>query len=272
MAAQRDGGQVHPGGPSLGPFHELIQVRLAELDSGHGEQQLRGLLRSEAQLAGPHLGHLPGRPQPGQRQWRIGPGDEHDLHGRRQVQQQELELLVTAAVSDHVIVVEHQDRRRRERGQLVGQHRQHRLGKLRCLRPQFGQDRFAVDLRAGPGQRADDIPPQPARVAVAAVERDPGERPGLRRAGPPLRDEGGLAEPGRRVHKHKLRGGLRQFGDECRPLHPLGPGTRRVELGLDRCVEPGQDRRRRRKSAKALPRLPSCAESTAVVHSVETNE
>ena len=272
MTAQRDGGQVHPGGPSLGPFHELIQVRFAELDAGHGEQQLRGLVRGEAQFPGPYLGHLPGRPQPGQRQRRVGPGDDHELRGRRQVEQQEHDLLVAASVPDHVVVVEHQDHRCRDRGQFVGQHGQHRLRELRGLRPQFIQDRLAVDLRAGPGQRADHIPPQPAWVAVAAVERDPGEGPGLRRAGPPLRDEGGLPEPGRSIHQHQLRGGLCQFVDECRPLHPLGPDTRRIELGLDRRIQPSQSRGHRSISAKALPRLPSCADSTAMVHSVEGNK
>jgi hypothetical protein len=50
------------------------------------------------------------------------------------VGQQKLDLLVTAAVPDHVVVVEHKDHRRGERGQLVRQHRQRRLGKLRGLR------------------------------------------------------------------------------------------------------------------------------------------
>ena len=111
-----------------------------------------------------------------------------------------------------------------------------------------------------------------AWVAVAAVERDPGERPGLRRGRSPLRDEGGLAEPRRCVHEHELRGGLCEFFDECRPLHPFGPDTRRIELGLDRRIQPRQDRGHRRIGAKSLPRLPSCAESTAMVHSVETNK
>ena len=134
IAAQRDRGQIHPGWPSLGSFHELIEVGFAELDSGYGEQQLRGLPGGEAQLAGPHLGQFPGRPQAGQRQWRICPRDDHDLHGRWQVQQQERDLLLTAAVPDHVVVVEHQDRRRRQSGQFVRQHRQHRPRKLRGLR------------------------------------------------------------------------------------------------------------------------------------------
>ena len=96
MTAQRERREIYPGRPSLGPFDEIVQVGLSEFDGRHGVHQRGGLSRREAQLAGPDLQHFPRSPQPRQRQRRVGPRDEHDLGGRREMEQQERQLVMAA--------------------------------------------------------------------------------------------------------------------------------------------------------------------------------
>ena len=71
----------------------------------------RGLRRSEPQLGHPDLGHLAGCTQAPNRQRRISPRYQHDLGGRREMIQQESDLVVAAAFGDYVIVVKHENDR-----------------------------------------------------------------------------------------------------------------------------------------------------------------
>jgi hypothetical protein len=144
---------------------------------------------------------------------------------------------VAAAVPDHVVVVQHQDNRLRQRGQLVDQQRQQRSGEIRRPGPDRGQQVTGTELRAGPLHRAHDMPPQPAGIVIAGIERDPRERPALGRARAPLRDQSGLAEPRRRVNQDEPGGNARQITDELLPLHPLPPRRGSMQFRLDRRIQ-----------------------------------
>jgi len=81
--------------------------------------------RPEAQLLRPELDHLAYGPQPRQRQPRINSRNDHQLGRWRQMEQQQRDLVEAGWILDHMTVIEDQNNRFRERGQLVDQRREH---------------------------------------------------------------------------------------------------------------------------------------------------
>ena len=71
---------------------------------------------------------------------------------------------------------------------------------------------------AAPVQRGGDMAPEPGRVVVARVQRQPGHRPAA--APGPVGQQGRLAEPGRGADQRQL------------PLHPLGRAAPAAAAGL----------------------------------------
>ena len=74
LAAQRQRGQLQPGGPALGPPRQRRHRRIGQGPAGPGRRlpQQRGRLGGgEPQLGGAQLGQLPAGAQPGQRQRRV---------------------------------------------------------------------------------------------------------------------------------------------------------------------------------------------------------
>ena len=245
LPAQGERGQLDAGWPAFGPLNQAGQVGLAQLDTGHGPGEPGGVRRAEPQLRHPDLDQVTSRPEPGQRQRWIGPADHHQQQGRREVCQQGRDLLVARWLADQLVVIEHQHDLPRERGQRVDQHRQHGASQVGGGHAQRLPDVLAVEAGAGPVQRGHQMPAQPGRVVVARIEGQPGERPVLGRAGPPLGHQGGLAEPGRRTDQHQLGGtGRHQPLDQRVPWHPIRARGRRVQLGLDRDLEAGPGQRR----------------------------
>ena len=109
--------------------------------------------------------------------------------------QQERDLVVAAAVLDLVVVIQHQGNRRGQRGQLVEKDGEHRSRHVLDRRPKRRQAGITVDLGARSLQSAHDVPPQPAGIIIAAIQRNPGESPALARAGTPLRHQSCLTRP-----------------------------------------------------------------------------
>ena len=238
MATERERREVEAGGPSFGPLDEIGQVSRGQLDAGHRLDQGGRLRAGEAQLAHPDLDHVADGPQPGERQPRVRPGDEHHQDGRRKMQQQGRQLLVAAGFPDDMEVVQHQDDWLGETGQPGDQFRDHRVGDVRGPGPERPLDVLAGELWAGSFQGGDDMPPQPAGIVITRVERQPGEPAALDRAGPPLGHEGGLAEARGRVDQDEL--GRRRVGQPAQQpgsRDPLGPHAGRVQLGFDGQVE-----------------------------------
>ena len=209
MTAQRQRGQVHAGRPAFRPRHQIRQIRTIQLNARYRVHQHRHVRGGQAQLVGPDIEQLAGRAQAAQPQRRIGPGGQHQLDRRRQVREQEVQLLVAGPLGDDVVVVEHQDDRCGQRGQRVDQPGQHGDGELGDLYPEGAQDILGAEVGTDPLHGADHVPPQPARVIVGGVQRHPGEWPALRGAGPPLGDQCRFAEARRSVDQHQLHCAVR---------------------------------------------------------------
>ena len=85
------------------------------------------------------------------------------------MQQEERHLLVTAGLGDRLVVVKHENNRRRQRGQLVEQDRKHGSGDIRLVGLKLPGILLADVPRASFLQRVHDVPPQPARVVLAVI-------------------------------------------------------------------------------------------------------
>jgi len=84
LIAQRQGGEIEPGGPALRPPHERVDVRVAKGDSRELEQRGR-LAAGHDEVARRQLEHLAMGSQAPERQRRLAPRGEHDLRARGRV-------------------------------------------------------------------------------------------------------------------------------------------------------------------------------------------
>jgi hypothetical protein len=166
--------------------------------------------------------------QPRQRQRRVVAAGQDQPQLRRQVVHQQPDQLVDRRRLDQVVVVQHQHVRIRPGGQLVDQRGHYRLERPRRRVQQCG------DTLPDPGvhlvQGGGDVAPEPRRVVVAFVQRQPGDR--SRAVVGPVGQQGGLAEPGRGAHQGELAGGaLGQPLQQPRAGQEPGAGAGRVQLG-----------------------------------------
>ena len=248
LAPQRQPGQVEPGRPALGPLPQPLGLVGGQLQAHRLTQQLVGLGAGEAELGDAQLDQLAAGPQAGQGQGRVDPGGHHQVHVGRQVLDEEPEAGMAHPVGDQVVVVQHQHQVGLAGGELVEQLRQDHLGEDVGRARALEQGERAL---AEPGldhpERLDDIGPEPHRVVVAVVQRQPGDPPGAVVGPPPLGQQGRLARPGRGVDQAQppLGPGLQQ------PVQPgpgdqPGPDRRRAELG------PKEDRPRRARRSRRL--------------------
>jgi hypothetical protein len=225
--------QLQSGDPAFGPPVERRNVLLRQIEAHHAVEVRGGLLRCEPKIGGTDLEELTPGPQPRQREGRVGPAGDHEVHLGWQVVDQERHPLVHLVHLDHVVVVEHQDDVARDRIQIVEKRGQN--GLQRRLRRLEERERSGTHVGYGVLQRSDQVSPEQAGVVVALVERQPRRRAPVVRSGRhPLRDERRLAEPGRRRHERQRR--LRdevQSLPEPRPLHNTAAPPGDVELGLE---------------------------------------
>jgi hypothetical protein len=136
-------------------------------------EQLPGLRRREPQLGHAYLGPLAACPQPRQRQRRIAAGGQYYAYPGRPVLDQERERLVHLLCADHVVVVE--DEHGLLPGQIVDQRRDQALERRRRWRAEQRSHPFAGP-RPSPVQRGHRVAPEPGRVVVPRVQREPGDR------------------------------------------------------------------------------------------------
>ena len=122
------------------------------------------------------LGQLASGPKPGQRERRLGAARDDELDGTGKVIEEEGEPDVDLRVRDHVVVVQHEHDLVRQRRELVAERGEDLGDDAEPRRPQHGERRVARG-RVEPAERMDRIGPEPDRIVVAAVERDPGEGP-----------------------------------------------------------------------------------------------
>ena len=192
--------------PSLGAGGQGGDVAGRKLQSHSPVKELGGLVGRKAQVGLAQFGHLTARSQAGKGPRRVGPAGDDQVHSRRQVLQQEGEPIVDALIGNRVKVVQDEDKATPQScavpglakgrgeignpGDLVDQAGQQRLdGERRlCIRHR-GRTRSSRGLEHGQrglthgdslrrGMYAlhgrDKVGPEPYRVVVAFVERDPG--------------------------------------------------------------------------------------------------
>ena len=250
LAAQGQGRELQPGRPSLGSLGQRGHSRIGQgraRPPGHLPQQRAGLARREPQVGGPQLGQLPAGPQPRQGQRRIGPAGQHQSQPRRPVFQEELHRIVHGPGADHVIVVE--DQQGPVRGgpgaQVVDQRREQPLKRGRGGRPDQ-RAHASADSRAHPVQRGDHVPPEPGRVVIAGIQRQPRRRAlaGQR----PVGQQNRLAVSGRGADQdHPLAKPGFELSGQAGAGYQAGPRGRQVQLGGQQGIAPGSLRRRRRR-------------------------
>jgi hypothetical protein len=167
-------------------------------------------------------------PQPGQGQGWVAAAGDDDVQPRRKMTQEERHAVVDRPRPHQVVVVQHQ-RELIGRGLEVVDQRGH--DALARHHPRRSQERQQVLPKASANtiERDDHIPPEPHRIVVFGVQRQPRHRPP--RAGGPAGHQGGLAEAGGRAHKEQLPGHplVEPFG-QTRPAEEFA-GSRDVELG-----------------------------------------
>ena len=96
---------------AIQPFGAPLQrgdVPRRQLQAHHLVEVRRGLVGREAQVGGADLDELATRPQPRQRQRRVGAAGDHQVQLRGQVLEQERHPVLDVARVDDVVVVEHQ--------------------------------------------------------------------------------------------------------------------------------------------------------------------
>src|SRR5262245_5439715 len=92
-----------------------------------------------------------------------------------------------------------------------------------------------ADTAAGAVECNHDVPPEPHRVVVLGVQRQPRDWPP--RAPHPVGEQGGLAEAGRRAHQDHIPGepGV-EFLDQSWSVEVFADALRDVELGREQPV------------------------------------
>jgi hypothetical protein len=237
MTPQREGGQLEPSHPTLGAALQRRHRGLGHLWPGGLPQQRGRLLRGEAQVLFAQLAKLATGPQPRQRQGRVGAAGQHQPQRTRQVLQQQPERAVDRRRLDQVVVVQHQHHLLARVGQIVDQGGHHRLerGGLHVLE-QRGD--ASGDPRVRAIQRGTDVPPEPHRVIVASVERQPADGP-LAAPGP-VGHQARLAEAGRGAQQDQVPPHV--FGQalqQPRPRREPRPQARHAELGRQQHITRG---------------------------------
>ncbi len=127
VSLHRDGGELQPGDPALRARLQRGEGVRAQGQPHRLAQKGGSFFQGEAQIGGAHFGQLAARPQPRQRQRRVLARGNHQVQRRRQVIDQEGQRVADGGGLNDVVVIQHQNEGRRQRGDLVDQ----------C-----GQDRF----------------------------------------------------------------------------------------------------------------------------------
>ena len=222
---------MQPGRPPLRTLLQRTDVRRRQGQAHRPVEQCRRLILGETKIISPDLEQLAPRPQPGQRQFGIGPGGQGQADTRRQVLDQESHRTQHLLAEDQVIVIEYQRHRHRQHRQLVHQHGQHGVQAGGPRRGQHPRRRRAESGRHT-GHAGDDVSPETDWVVVARIHRHPrGARSGVGQA--PVPQQAGLppARRGTDDHQPHPRMILAQAAEQGLTGHGPGPPGRRTQLG-----------------------------------------
>ena len=219
VSAQRQRGQLQPGRPALGPGRQRRHRRVRQVRR-HVLEQLPGLRGREPQLGLAYLGQLAAGPQAGQPQRRVAAAGQHHAYPGRAVLDQEPERLMHLRRADHVVIVEDKQHLLLP-GQLVDQRRDQPLERRRRGRPEQ-RGHPVPDPGPRPVQRGHRVAPEPGRVVVPRIQRQPPSR--MLAAPGPVRQQDRLAVPGRGADQYQPpRQALIEPVGQARPRHQVRP-------------------------------------------------
>ena len=136
-------------------------------------EKVGGLGGREAQVGGAQLGQLAPGAQAGQRQRRIFAGGDDQVHLWRLVFDEEGQGLIDRSGIERMVVIEHEDERIRDGGDVVEQGCQQRVAG-RWLRRLQRSQRPCADTRRNGLQGSDEVGQKARGVVIAGIERQPG--------------------------------------------------------------------------------------------------
>jgi len=177
----RDRRQLQASDPPLGAGFEYRDLVRREVQPHHLVQELGRLGRRKAQLFGAQLVQLAAGAPSGQGERRIVSRRDGKVEPRGEVFEEKGDRVMDGLRLDDVIVIQDQKGGGRARGQVVDQGDQDRLRRGRLGRVERGRGALSdgllvhwVAVLAEGLQGGDHIVPKAVQVAVALVEREPG--------------------------------------------------------------------------------------------------
>ena len=220
--------QLQAGDPAFGAALQGRDVLRRELQAHHPAEEVGRLFGRKAQVGGAQLGELAPGAEASEGQDRVLTSGDDEPQARRQVLEEEGELIIDFGGAGRVVVVEHEKDIPCRAVDLVDQVGEDRLGRRRLGRMEGGH-RVGPAARLDAVQRGRKVEEKTGGVVVSLVQREPG---GAKTGIPPraLVDPGteqrGLPEAGR-------------GGDEGERSPPV-PAQALDQAGAEDCVRPGR--------------------------------
>ena len=174
--AQREGCQLEAGNPAFGARFQCGDICRREVEAHHLVEKVGSFGRRKPQVGGAQLGQLVPNAQTGQRErWILAGGnDQVDLGG--QALDQKGKRIVNRLGINDMVIIQHEDKRILDGGDVIEQRRQNRLGGRRLRRLERAQDSFTQIHHnlVGPmqGQRLqgrDEVSQKAVKVVIAFV-------------------------------------------------------------------------------------------------------
>jgi hypothetical protein len=165
----------------------------------HPAEEVGRLVGRKAQVGGAQLCQLAAGAQAGEGQVRILASGDDEPHTRRQVLEEEGELVIDLGRVDRVVVVEHEKDIPCRAVDFVDQVGKDRLGRRRLGRVECGH-RVGPTARLDSMQRGREVEEEAGGVAVSLIEGEPGDaqlRILPRALVDPRAEQRGLPEAGR---------------------------------------------------------------------------
>ena len=198
--------QLERSDPALRALVQRSDVRGSEVEAHGSVEVTRGLLRGETQIGRPHLDQIATCSQPCKGNGRVRPTSDQHIQVRRRVVDQELDRVMDLAALDEVVVVKDEHDIVSKPSHFVEKRCQQDRDRRRLRRGKQGH-RALADSGCHGAEGRDHIGPEAARLVVAPIERQPGRKGRIPRAGTlaqPLSQQGCLAESSRCRNKDQL--------------------------------------------------------------------
>ena len=226
-AAQGQRRHLQGRGPPLASLMEQGQVSIGDLDT-EVRQQVTALGEGEIQVTVADLAQLARHPQPVLPQRRVKTAGQHQLDGLGRPALDEIGHVRSRRGGREMEVI-HDDRRARGQPRGIVGDRRGDIGRHPPVhREQVGG--IGAEPRLDGPRRLDEASPEPDRVSVGPVTRQPGGHAGWPRRRP-VRQQHALARPGRPHHNRQpLASSRRQPVMQHRPRDERVGQRRRPEL------------------------------------------